>query len=89
MFYNIGRCCKCYKKKFGIIYISSGVFPYDLLWGYTDSSVISTIKSLITLAPGHRDVAVQLGEFVAADFRPISPDVFLGQVEVRRQKATV
>ncbi len=33
-----------YKTFLGVIYTTSGVFPYDFDWGYTDSDVITPKK---------------------------------------------
>ncbi len=35
-----------YKTFLGVIYATSGVFPYDFDWGYTDSDVITSKKVL-------------------------------------------
>ncbi len=43
-FYN--SCGQYYKTFLGITYATSGVFPYDFDWGYTDSDVIMSKKVL-------------------------------------------
>jgi len=35
----------------GMIYNSSGIFPYDLYWGYTDPNIITPVKSFMKLPP--------------------------------------
>ncbi len=42
-----------YKTFLGVIYATSGIFPYDFDWGYTDSDVIMPKKIYNT---GHRSL---------------------------------
>ena len=39
-------CGQYYKTILGVIYATSGVFPYDFDWGYIDSDVIMSKKVL-------------------------------------------
>ncbi len=39
-------CGQCYKTFLDVIYATSGFFPYDFDWGYTDSNIITTKKVL-------------------------------------------
>ncbi len=49
-----------YYKKIGVIYATSGIFPYNFDWGYTDSNVI-TSKKLYNIGHGCIWVRVNVG----------------------------
>jgi len=48
-FLDIGSRGQYYKTFWGIIYATSGVFPYDFDWGYTDSDVIMPKKKIYNI----------------------------------------
>ncbi len=46
MFYEIVTSGQYYETFLGVIYTTSGIFPYDFDWGYDDSDVITSKKVL-------------------------------------------
>jgi hypothetical protein len=54
-------CGQYYKTFLGVIYATSGMFPYDFDWGYADSNVITDTKSFITLATGWSKSCTMVG----------------------------
>ncbi len=43
-FYEIDSSGQYYKTFLGVIYATSGVFPYNFDWGYADSNLITLKK---------------------------------------------
>jgi hypothetical protein len=46
MFLTLKFTGQDYKTFLGVIYTTSGAFPYDFDWGYADSNVITSKKVL-------------------------------------------